>query len=305
MILSAVIGIVFVFSAWTKTSPIQYFEYIISSQLHLSQTLSAIAARFFIGLEASLGLLLALNIFGYKRWVLKSSLALLLIFSVHLVYLLITQGNDVNCGCMGNIAPMSPGISLLKNAAMIAGLLALLRLYRTKEDALPHDGPVLHIAGFALTAIIIAVPFFVFPAKKQLVMPLSKLYTTSRSEHPVAELRKGKHILCFMSLSCEHCRHAATIIAQMKKNNPSLPFYFALAGGKDSTRAERFQSFMEETKAQDIPYHFLGEKDFIEMVQLSGSSGVPVMLWMQDTIVVRKINGYELNQKEIEAWVAQ
>ena len=298
IILSAIVGAVFIFSAWSKTEPsTQYFEYVISSQLHLSQTFAAIVARFFIGLEAALGLLLLVNIFGYKRWVIKSCITLLIIFSIHLVYLLLAHGNDINCGCMGNVAPMSPAVSLLKNAGLVAALLVISKWHKT------DDGPVLNIISFPVAAIIIAVPFFLYPIQKQLSMPLSRLYTTKLSQHPVEELRKGKHILCFMSLGCKHCRNAAGIIAAMKRNNPALPFYFALAGGSDSTRAERFQDFLAETKADNIPYHFLGEKDFIDMVKLSGSDGVPVMMWMQDTIVIRKINEDELNQKEIEQWL--
>jgi len=299
VILSAVIGGVFVFSAVSKTLPIAYFEYVIGSQLHTSQFVAALAARFFIGLEGALGLLLFASALGHRRWVLKACLALLVIFSLHLIYLLLTQGNDVNCGCMGNIAPMSPALSLLKNAALIAGVLVLLRYYR------PNDGIVLHAAALVMTLLLVAIPYFIFPVGKPLVMPLSRLYTTTGSEHPATELRRGKHILCFMSLSCKHCRHAASIIASMKKNNPSLPFYFALAGGTDSTRDERFRDFLAETGAKDIPYHFMGQKDFVDMVQASGSEGVPVLLWMQDTTVVRKVNGNELNQKEIEAWLGK
>lgn len=299
ILLSALIGALFIFSAVSKVFPIQYFEYIISSQLQVSQRYAALASRFVIGLEGALGLLLLINIFGYRRWVLKACLTLLLVFCIHLVYLLIAQGNDVNCGCMGSVAPMSPALSLLKNAGLIAGLLVLLKWHK------PDDGMVLNVATFPMALIIIAVPFFIFPVEQQIKMPLSKLYHTTRSEHPVLELRKGKHILCFMSLSCEHCRHAAGIIAGMKKNNPALPFYFALSAGADSTRAERFADFLKETKANDIPYHFLEKEDFINMIKSSGSDGVPVILWMQDTTVIRKVNGGELDQKEIETWIAQ
>ena len=297
MCLSALLGGVFLFSAWTKTEPVAYFEFVISSQLHIAQSMAAMLARFFIGLEAALGLLLIANVFGYKRWVLKACLALLIVFSVHLVYLLVTQGNDVNCGCMGNIAPMSPALSLLKNAAMVAVVIALLKYHRT------DDGPVLNVASFPIALIIIAVPFFLFPMGKQIAMPLSKLYSTTESEMPTMELRKGKRILCFMSLGCEHCRKAAGIIQEMKSKNPSLPFYFALASGADSTRAERYADFIQETKAKDIPHHFLAKKDFMDMIKYSESEGVPVILWMEDTTVVRKINLYELNQREIEEWI--
>ena len=136
-------------------------------------------------------------------------------------------------------------------------------------------------------------------------MPLSRLYSTTLSDHPKVELRKGKHIVCFMSLTCPHCRNAATKIAQLVKSNPSLPFYLALASGTDSTREERFKDFVADTKIHDIPYHFLASKDFMYMIQSSGSNGVPVILWMQDTTVVRKVNMDDLNQKEIEAWISQ
>ena len=297
MCLCALLGAVFLFSAWTKTEPVAYFEFVISSQLHVSQKLAAMLARFFIGLEAALGLLLIANVFGHKRWVLKVSLALLIVFSLHLLYLLITQGNDVNCGCMGNVAPMSPGLSLLKNALMILALIVLMKYHKT------DDGPVLNLASIPIALIIIAVPFFLFPMEKQIAMPLSKLYNSSESEKPKVELRKGKRILCFMSLGCKHCREAAGLIEKMKTNNPSLPFYFAFSSGDDSTRAERFEDFMKETNARNIPYHFLSKKDFMDMIKYSESEGVPVILWMEDTTVVRKINLYELNQREIEEWV--
>jgi hypothetical protein len=297
VLLSCLIGALFVFSAISKAWSVPYFEYIISSQVQVSHELAAWAARFFIGFEGALGLLLFINILGYRRWVIKACLALLLIFCIHLLYLLFSQGNDVDCGCMGNLVPMTPGLSLLKNAGLVTGLLILLRWYK------PNESRVLHIAAIPVTLIFTAIPFFLFPVQKQLSLPLTKLYTTQQSEHPKEELRKGKHVLCFMSLSCEHCRHAAAMIAKMKRSNPSLPFYFALSGGTDSTRAIRFASFMNETQARNIPYHFLEKDDFINMVMLTGSKGVPVILWMQDTTIIRRMDGSELDQKEIETWL--
>ena len=298
VLICCIIGAMFLFSAISKAWSVPYFEYIISSQVQVSHELAAWAARFFIGLEGALGLLLFINILGYRRWVVKACLALLLIFCVHLLYLFFSQGNDVDCGCMGNLVSMTPGVSLLKNAALLIGLLVLLKWYK------PQEGRVLHIAAIPVTFIFVAIPFFVFPVEQQLHLPLSKLYTTKKSEHPSGELRKGKHVLCFMSLSCEHCRHAAAAIAKMKRSNPSLPFYFALSGGTDSTRAKRFADFIQETKADNIPYHFLDKEDFVDMVVLTGSKGVPVILWMQDTTIIRRMDGSELDQKEIETWTA-
>jgi hypothetical protein len=298
--LSVILGGLFIFSAWSKTQPnLQLFEFIIESQVHLSKQLSAILARFFIGLEGALGLLLVANIFGYGRWVLKVCIGLLIVFSVHLLYLLISHGNDVNCGCMGDIVPMTPVESLLKNIGLLAGLLVLLKWHKTT------DGILLDVGSFVLGGIIIAVPFIIFPFTKDVQMPLSKLYTTTRSAHPTVELRKGKHILCFMSLSCSHCRDAAKKIAVLKKANPALPFYLALAAGTDSTRASRFKDFLADTKVQGIPYHFMEQKDFVDMIRAAGNMGVPVILWMQDTTAVRNVNLDELNMADLNAWLSQ
>jgi hypothetical protein len=296
-LLSVAIGVVFLFSAWTKTQPIQYFEFILTDQLHLSHALARVAARFFIGLEAGIGLLLVCCIPGVRRWVPKLALALLVLFSAHLVYLLLVQGNDVNCGCMGSVAPMSPALSLLKNLGMGIGLGCLLR-YQPQSDT-----RLLQIVTLPFALLITLVPFIVFPASAPVQLPLSKMYAAENAEKPAMELRQGKHVFCLISLSCTHCRDAASKISAMKRENPELPFYFAIAAGSDSTRAERYADFLNETNADNIPHHFVPSLEFVQMVQASGSDGVPVILWLQDSTILRKVTPTELNRKEIENWL--
>ncbi len=297
ILLSVVIGGMFLFSAWSKLNPIEYFEYTIYSQLPVPQKAAALLARFFIGLEAALGLLITVNILGHKKWILKSCILLLIIFSIHLIYLLLTVGNDVNCGCMGNILPMSPLLSLLKNIGLIVAALILNRIYKRT------DSKTIQLIAIAVFVVFIALPFIIFPVQKRSQLPVSKLYTSSESQIPTVDLRTGKHILCFMSLSCPHCRDAARMFATMKESNPALPVYFALSAGDTATLEERLEDFMQDTKASSIPHHFMSPKDFTDMIILSGSNGVPVMLWMEDSTIVRKVNVMELNQKEIELWL--
>lgn len=299
VLLSVSMGAFFIFSAYTKTEPVQYFEYTISSQLHLPWFLSALLARFFIGLELALGLLMVVNVFGYRRWVLKLSFGLLVVFSLHLILLWITQGNDVNCGCMGSIAPMTPAQSLLKNAGLLLLMAVLLRFYKS------NDGKVLNIVSVPAALIPVVIVFILFPMKQQLNLPLSRLYAPTQLEQPKTELRQGRHILCFMSLGCSHCRDAAKIIAGMKRKSPFLPYYIIFPSGTDSTRAQRLADFMDETKADNIPYHFVSQKDFVDMVHLSGSDGVPCIFWMKDSTIIRKITIPELNLAETEEWLKQ
>jgi len=73
--------------------------------------------------------------------------------------------------------------------------------------------------------------------------------------------------------------------------------------GSDSTRAERYTDFLNETNADNIPHHFVPSLEFVQMVQASGSDGVPVILWLQDSTILRKVTPSELNRKEIENWL--
>ncbi len=110
-----------------------------------------------------------------------------------------------------------------------------------------------------------------------------------------------------MSLTCSHCRDAAKIITAMKRKNAFLPFYiiFGDSNGSDSAKAEKLTDFMTETGADNIPYHFISQKDFVDMVHLSGSDGVPSIFWMKDTTIIRKISIPELNLAETEEWLKQ
>jgi thiol-disulfide isomerase/thioredoxin len=299
IILSIVMGLLFLFSAWSKTKPnTGYFEYIISSQLHISSALSAIIARIVIGLEAALGTLLLINIFGHKKWVIKVSILLLIAFTIHLSILWITQGNDVDCGCMGSVVPMSPALSVLKNVAM---LIILVLIHRWQQQ---KDGAVLNIATIPVAIFIMIVPFFYVPLRPAASLDLNKLYhTDDASASPSIDLRKGKHLFGVLSMGCPHCRDAAKILGEYKRNNNNLPIYFAIVHNNDSTKFEQYADFVKETQSDNIPHYFIDKNDFEYVMKATNSSGIPILMWLQDSVIVRRLNNHELNQKELEHWI--
>jgi len=298
VLLSIILGCIFIFSAYSKTVPnLQSFEFTLTGQLHLPKMLAAIAARFFIGVEAAIGLLLLTSIFGKRKWVIKCCLALLVLFSIHLIILWATLGNDVDCGCMGTLIDMSPSVSLLKNAGLIIAVLLLLRYYKQDSEK-TQDA----LALIVLFAFIIA-PFFLFPIQKTLTLTLNELYMEA-SDAPKIDLKKGKHIISFMSLTCSHCRDAAKKIHEINKANPEIPFYFIFPRGEsDSLQHVAFEDFMKDTKDNKIPYSFMDYKKFVEVLNAAGETGVPTIFWVSDSIIVRKTSEPEINQKEIEAWL--
>lgn len=322
IVLAIILGSIFLFSAYAKAVPnLQNFEYTISSQLGFSKLFTAIVARFFIGLEAAIGLLLLAQIFGKKNWVLKLYLFLLLAFSIHLIILWINMGNDVDCGCMGSLVPMTPSVSLLKNLALMIGGAVLLYYYspsknkkRTVElEDIIHErlnAPAAMTApktmdSFAIGTILVAIAafFIVFPMKVKERLSIEKLYTQT-TDSPKTDLREGKHVVCFMSLTCGHCRDAAILIHDIHNNNPSLPFYFIFPKGEsDSLQQIAFDDFMRETKDADIPYHFIDRNLFGEMLLEAGENGVPSIFWIENGVMVRKLNGHQINQQDIEQWI--
>src|ERR1700744_6379213 len=92
-VLSALVGCIFLYSSYTKIYPIQPFEYTMVEYIHLPWILAAIVARFLVGLEAGLGTLMILQLYGRKKWILKFAFILLIAFSIYLAGLWISAGN--------------------------------------------------------------------------------------------------------------------------------------------------------------------------------------------------------------------
>jgi len=286
--LSIVTGVTFLYSAYTKLFPIQSFEYTMVEFIHLPSTVAAIAARFFTGLEAGLGGLMVLHLYGKNKWVLKAAFALLLAFSIYLVWLWITAGNQVNCGCFGDAIWMSPSASLIKNAVLLA-ITGLLIRY--------HKGFEFRWAGIATPTLLIctiALPYILFPLHSRYKMDFKPLYTADTTNVPVIDLSKGKHIIAFLSPSCIHCRRAGLKMHKMKENNPSLPFYLVIGGVKSD-----LADFWKESNAQNIPYSRLPQEPFMKYTH-----GVfPTILWVNNGWVEASTNYTDLNQKVIEKWM--
>lgn len=288
--MSVATGLLFVYSAYTKLFPtIQAFEYNIAGNVGVTHIMAAIAARFFIGLEAGLGLMIAIHFFGRSNWVLKLAFALIAVFSIYLIWLWIKKGNNVNCGCFGGGIFMSPSTSLIKNAIILLVLGVLIRYHKGFSFDYINLIPVVNI----LSLIVLA--FLIFPVFTHYKLNFGKLYADPQYA-PKQDLTHGKHILAFVSRSCSHCRKAASIMHNMKQKNITLPFYMVFAGTDTA-----FYTFWDETHAQDIPWSLLPEKDFMDYT----GGEFPQILWLNNGMVEANTTYPELDRKVIEEWLKQ
>jgi hypothetical protein len=292
--LSLLTGATFLYSAYTKTDPIQPFEYTMVEYLHMPWLLAAVAARFFIGLEAALGALIALHLFGKNKWVLKTALALLAIFSVYLVALWAREGNNINCGCFGDYIWMSPAASLVKNLVIMLVIWLLMRFHSGFAGKWPNYG------SWGVLAVLIILPFFLYyipmehPSwlkKDKYHVDLTPLY--SGNKQPTVDLSKGKHIIAFVSASCPHCHIAAYKMHVMKKSNPNIPFFLVIGG------AAELSEFWKKTKADNIPYSRLAKEPFLDFT----GGRFPLILWVNNGWVEANANYNTLNQGQIEQWM--
>lgn len=301
-IISAVLGLIFLYSGYTKLFPvIETFEFTFVDIGVANWYTAPVIARLLIGLEFFIGTLLILN-YNLKKFTLPLTAALLLFFILYLGVQIMVSGNNGNCGCFGEHLKMTPLQGILKNLVMIAACVLVYFLWEGWK--LNINKAFLSIVG--LSAVI--VPFIINPInyaytsnnldeKVNYPLELNLLYEpedTSKVEIPQVELRKGKHVVAFLSLTCSHCRIAAKKFRLIKKNNPELPIYFVLNGDKK----KNFQEFIDDTKADNIPFSFCLGKTFVQLA----SAHLPRIYYLDNGVVVKKIDYFELNQYDIEDW---
>ncbi len=304
ILISTGLGLVFIYSGYTKIVPVvETFEFTFVD-IGIANWYSApIIARLLIGLEFFVGLLLVLN-YKLKKFTLPLTIGLLLFFIVYLLIQMAISGNSGNCGCFGEHHKMTPLQAIIKNIIMIVG--ASIVLVLNYDWTLKLNTLFLSLVG--VTTIV--VPFVLNPVdytyttnnldeKINYPLALDLLYQpedTLKVEIPKIELRTGKQVIAFLSLTCSHCRIAAKKFRLIKKNNPSLPIYFVLNGDKS-----KYQAFIDDTKADNIPSSFCLGKSFVQLA----SAQLPRIYYLDNSAVVKKVDYYELNQYAIEEWIAK
>ncbi|MCD6011988.1 MAG: thiol:disulfide oxidoreductase TlpB [Flavipsychrobacter sp.] len=268
-----------------------------------SMLAAGIIARIMIGLELLLGLFLLFHIY-LRQFTYKAVIAILIIFIAYLLVIMLKQGNTGNCGCFGNKITMTPSQAIWKNAAMITAAVLLMFIYPVKPYKFQE------YVCMALCAASFSVPFAVnniyigtSPVKYSSPINLEPLY--KYEPKPTVELRQGKHIIAFMSLTCPHCKKAAKLMHIIHQQHPDIPLFMVLAGNKDHKK-----QFFDETHAEKVPYlHYPHNEEFEEMIN-SGlkkgeHNGVPTIYWVNNSVIEYKsvYAYYQLDPKYMVEWM--
>ena len=205
-ILSLTIGAVFIFSAISKIPTLEQFGWTIVETTFFNWTMAEWSARILIGLELFLGILFIIH-FRIKKVAIPFSIALLTAFTLYLFLVIKQYGTSGNCGCFGEYIPMTPLQSVVKNAGMIFILAMMSRIQYEWNFKWANLLTMLLFLGSISIPIIISPPESIYLAEKEPILnkpiPLSLLYHSQNNKAPIKELRKGKHVIAFMSMTCE------------------------------------------------------------------------------------------------------
>lgn len=299
VLLSVALGVVFLVSAYTKLYPIEPFEYTFVELGISGWRFSGVVARLFIGFEFACGILLLLNIW-LRRFTIPVVAFVLMAFNVYLALQLLKFGNTGNCGCFGEFFQLTPLEGILKNVAMLATAAFIYKFhpgFQFRKIAWVTGVLVLGAAAlpFILNPIDLQASENNYSGKLNYQLPLSLLYEDAQNLPPKVELRRGKWIIAYFSLTCPHCRIAAKKLHVMQQENPNLPIYMVLNGDK-----ENLKPFFEDTRASNVAWSmFIGADKFLKM---SGAN-LPQILWVNNGVVENKSSYFFLEQSKIEAWL--
>ena len=283
-ILRFVVFALFIVSALAKMFPIWAFEKQLIDLGIASWETAPYFVRFLLGVELAIGVAI-LQPHYLKRIVIPATILLLVVFCVHLSIEMVKHGAmNGNCGCFGQLIPMTPLEAFLKNVATI-GILAWLYKMTTEKEMTHRFSSLLLIWSMSSLLVFAGFPFS--PKTQTAEEPVAELAPTTENaatttepiatsitptkdtaqvkvieEGPTkvvsayskyavfngkkANIDEGKAIICFFAPGCDHCQATAKELAQMSKQKDFPPVYIF---------------FMDE-EAEKIPdfFTFAGKK---------------------------------------------
>ena len=217
--------------------------------------MAKILSRLLIGLEFSLAVLILLP-FSLKKFVFPTLIGLLGVFSIHLLIQTI-GGESSNCGCFGELIPMTPLQALIKNLITIGLLILPLTILR---EGLVEKKKFSMLVYLNLTVWILMFVFLPFgTSNDDLVISVDSGYSGY-----FEDINKDEKIICFFSPTCEHCQETGKILSEFRSKEPeAFPeiriLFMDEAGDGSPTDIEAYF----EVIGAEYPYKVLSIEEYI------------------------------------------
>jgi len=263
--LRVLISALFFVSAVAKMYPnpeiglIKYFEIKQLVQgLGFNEILAQYFSRSIIAFEFFIAISVLLNNY-LKRIIYPISIILLVAFTTHLTYLAI-QGSDGNCGCFGELIPMTPIEAIIKN---IITILILYFLYSKTSKNLSSSFRSLVI--LMLSCLLFMFIYVPLRSNKKIqenttitFNQVTSLYSQYISQ---TDIDRGEKILCFFAPGCDHCQLAAKQIKELQNQIDDFPEVYVVFLDEEP---EKIPDFLKKAGA-DFKYEIMDIYNFMEV----------------------------------------
>ncbi|CAM4397220.1 MauE/DoxX family redox-associated membrane protein [Flavobacterium terrigena] len=336
-----VVALLFIVSAVAKLYPSPYFA--ISTfevkqlyTLGFSDTIAPYFSRILIGIEFALGFLLLNNNF-LKRITIPATIGLLVVFIVHLSYVtFLSGGTSGNCGCFGELIPMTPIEAIIKNFIAVGLLVYLFQISKKDEKsnfwilttvtlgcilalfmmapmkASTTTSPALDINESVLTDTISQIEDTVQVAEikaidsskikvekvvEEVKKDVGPKQAVSGYSEFYADIDKGQKILCFFVPGCEHCREAAKDLNALQKKHKDFPQVQIVFMDEE---AEKIPDFLKYAGKQ-FPYKVIDVIPF--WTKLGSGKDTPGVVYLHNGNVIKFFDGIAekaFNSKALE-----
>ena len=260
LIITVLIGLFFIWSAYVKLISIDFYEITLVKQGLASWGYSRFISRIFLAIETTIGLLL---IFQYrlKKITIPISFSFITLLTLFLLGRLLFVGNEDDCGCFGEAIKFTTVESLIKNIALLLLLFILWKnnvyISLNKWD---YKKVVLSLFIVCTTSIVIYHPpvniykeFSVDGFKVADKFPIIDSLPSQAYE--------GKSIIALLSPTCKHCKHVAMKLKVMRDNNTDYKIYPVFGFGKS-----KIKYFMDKAEYK-AEHYIIPKNDFLRLTQ--------------------------------------
>ena len=251
MIIRVLVSALFLLSAFAKLYPTpmygitKIFEEGQLIPMGFSEGLAPYFSRFIIAIEFFIAFAILQKNY-LKKLVIPTSMLMVFVFSLHLAYS-IFLGDSENCGCFGELIPMSPLQALIKNIITL-GVLGY--LYKNIADDKNNNCSKLSIQFLSILLLMFALlPVQTVGKNKQV---------SSFSEYVVSDMdmNDGKKILCFFDAGCEHCMDAAKSLNELSDSIAYFPEMHIIFSDSEADRIPEFFAYAgKEYSHQVLPFY--------------------------------------------------
>lgn len=328
---------------WISTFPfIDFSPYFAISTFEVKQLLTlgfseAIApyfSRILIGIEFALGFLLLTSNY-LKRITIPTTIGLLVVFIIHLSYVTFSVGgNTGNCGCFGELLPMTPIEAIIKNIIAVGLLISLWKII--ENDQKSNFWILTTITLSCILGLFMLAPMkassisngnqnstILIDTRAQVVdsIPIDEIKTTDSSKIKTekvteetkkeigpkqansgysdfyADIDKGKKILCFFVPGCEHCREAAKSLNALQKKHKDFPQVQIVFMDEEAEKIPDFFSYA----GKQFPYKVIDVIPF--WTKLGSGKDTPGVLYIHNGNVIHFFDGIAekaFNSKALE-----